>query len=554
VNSLHARLLFAAMCVSPELAAGSQPAPDFARDIAPIIYEKCVPCHCAGGPGPFSLTSFEDVRKHARQIAVTTRTRYMPPWLPDEQANSFAGELRLTDEQINLISDWVAADAPEGNPAETPKAPEISDGWRLEQPDLVLKAAQPFRVPADGPDVFWNFVLKPGLAQSRFVRAIDIRPSNPKIVHHANIVLDHDGSNKNDGGFPGMEVTVLGSVLDLDGHFLFWKAGTIPWSEPDGFSWRLDPGANLILNVHLQPSGKPEWEQPSIGLYFTDKPPARFPYLLQLEHDGALDIPAGDSDFVVIDSLRLPVDTQVLAIYPHAHYLGTLMEAWAVRPDGTRLQLIRIRKWDQNWQAVYRYREPVRLPAGTVVNMRFHYDNSSGNPRNPNKPPKRVQGGNQSTDEMGHLWLEVVGEGNKDDRRIYAEAWARHQIEKYPDDYYANVTLGALAITRIHPQDAIDPLHKAVALRPNDAFARNLYGVALDATGQVHAALEQFRSALEQRPDYANARFNLAHALARSGDTASAIDNLHVILAAHPGDVAAKSYLDRLTRASEANH
>jgi hypothetical protein len=369
-------------------------------------------------------------------------------------------------------------------------------------------------------------------------------------VHHANIVLDRMGSIETETGFPGMEVTVLGSVLDLDGHFLFWKPGTIPWNEPDGLSWKLDPGAKMVLNVHLQPSGKVEVEQPSVGLYFTDKAPTRFPYLLQLEHDGVLDIPAGDRDFVVNDSLKLPIDTEVFAVYPHAHYLGTLLEAWATRPDGVRVQLVRIPRWDQNWQAVYRYRDPIHLPAGTVVHMQFHYDNSSGNPRNPNQPPKRVQGGNQSTDEMGHLWLEVLPESGKDSRRIYAEAWARHQVEKYPDNYYANVTLGALAITRIHPEDAVAPLRKAVQLKPSDPFARNLYGVALDAIGQVTEALAQFRLALEEKPDYANARFNLAHALARSGNTAAAIESLRAILAANPNDPAAKSYLDQLTHAT----
>jgi hypothetical protein len=474
----------------------------------------------------------------------------MPPWLPAEQPNHFAGELRLTDEQIKTIADWVENGSAVGILAEAPKLPEIPDGWRLGQPDLIVKAPQPFRVPADGPDVFWNFVLTPGLTERHFVRAIDIRPSNPKIVHHANIVLDRMGSIETDAGFSGMEVTVLGSILDLDGHFLFWKPGTIPWSEPDGLSWRLDPGAKLVLNVHLQPSGKVEFEQPSVGVYFSDKPPTRFPYLLQLEHDGMLDIPAGNPDFVVNDSLQLPVDTEIVAIYPHAHYLGTLLEAWATRPDGVGVQLIRIPAWDQNWQAVYRYRDPIRLPAGTVVHMQFHYDNSSGNPHNPNRPPKRVEGGNQSTDEMGHLWLEVLPEDGKDNRRVYAEAWARHQIEKYPDSYYANVTLGALAITRIHPEDAVGPLRKAVQLKPNDPFARNLYGVALDATGQVTEALAQYRLALEEKPDYANARFNLARALVRSGNTAAAIENLHAILAAHPSDPAAKSYLDQLTHAT----
>ena len=529
-------------------------APTFGHDIAPILYSKCAPCHFAGGPGPFPLTSFADVHKHARQIAAVTKSRYMPPWLPAEQPIEFADELRLTDEQIKTISDWVRGGSPEGPETSVPAASAIHDGWRLGPPDLIVQAPKPVRVPADGPDLFWNFILTPQLKRGRFVRAVDIRPSNPKVIHHANIIIDRAGSERMrerspGAGFPGMDVTVLRSPLDLDGHFLFWKPGTIPRSEPDGLSWRLAPGNDLVLNMHLQPSGKVEWEQPIIGLYFTDRPAERFPYLLQLEHDGVIDIPAGQRDFIVSDSLRLPLDTQVLAIYPHAHYLGTRLEAWATRPDGNRISLIRIPAWDPNWQAVYRFRNPVHLPAGTVVTMRYHYDNSSSNPRNPNHPPRRVEGGNQATDEMGHLWLEVLPERGGDARRIYAEAWARHQLEKYPDDYYANVTLGALALSRLRAQDAVGPLRKAVRLQPNDAIARNLYAAALEATGRVPEALAQFRLAVQQKPDYENARFNLAHALARTGDTASAIENLRAILDAHHDDPAAKAYLDQLTSA-----
>ncbi len=476
----------------------------------------------------------------------------MPPWLPAEQPAKFADELRLTDEQIMTISDWVLDGSPEGPPSAVPPPLPTHEGWRLGPPDLIVQAPKPVRVPAAGPDLFWNFILTPELTRGRFVRAVDIRPSNPKVVHHANIIIDRTGSQRMrerspGAGFPGMDVTVLRSPLDLDGHFLFWKPGTIPRSEQDGLSWRLNPGNELVLNMHLQPSGKVEWEQPAVALYFTDVPPARFPYLLQLEHDGAIDIPAGQRDFIVSDSLRLPLDTQVLAIYPHAHYLGTRLEGWATRPDGNRISLILVPAWDPNWQAVYRFRDPVHLPAGTIVTMRYNYDNSSGNPRNPNHPPRRVEGGNQATDEMGHLWLEVLPEKGGDARRIYAEAWARHQLEKYPNDYYANLTLGALALSRLHAQDAVGPLRKAVLLQPNDAIARNLYAAALEATGRLTEALAQFRLAVRQKPDYDNARFNLAHALARTGDNASAIENLRAILGAHPDDPAAKAYLDQLT-------
>jgi hypothetical protein len=345
-----------------------------------------------------------------------------------------------------------------------------------------------------------------------------------------------------------MDVSTLRAPLDLDGFFLFWKPGSIAYSEPDGFSWRLEPGNDLILNTHLQTSGKPEIEQPSVALYFTDRPPSHFPYLLQLEHDGALDIPAGDPNFVIRDSLRLPVDTEMIAIYPHAHYLGKVLEAWATLPNGKRQPLIRIPDWDQNWQAVYRYRQPLKLPAGTLIQMRYQYDNSAKNARNPNHPPKRVLGGDQATDEMGHLWLEVLAADGRDERRTYAEAWARHQLEKYPDDYAAEVTLGALELSRLRAQQALTPLRQAAQARPRDAMAHNLYGAALQATGRLQEALAEFRLAVEYRPSYANARFNLAHALARSGQRAAAIDQVKQILAANPNDADARYFFAQLTK------
>jgi tetratricopeptide (TPR) repeat protein len=300
----------------------------------------------------------------------------------------------------------------------------------------------------------------------------------------------------------------------------------------------------------MQPSGKSETEQPSIALYFTDQRPKYFPYLLQLQDDDDLDIPAGVKDFVVKDDFKLPIDTQVLAVYPHAHYLGKLLEAYATLPDGQRKWLIRIPAWDPNWQAVYRYKEPLILPAGSVIWMRYHYDNSAANPRNPNSPPKRVEAGNLATDEMAHLWLQIMPVSPQESRRVYAEAWAKHAIEKNPNNYAADVTLGSLALARFNALDAVTPLRHAVELNPKDAIAHNLYGTALFATGQNMEASLQFQEALQLKPDFPNARFNLAHALANSGKREEAIQNLKDILKDSPNDAAAQSYLNELMRRS----
>jgi Tetratricopeptide repeat len=531
--------------------------PTFAHDIAPIIYSNCASCHHAGAAGPFPLLTYEDVKKHAHQIADVTRSRYMPPWLPEPGFGDFQDERRLTADQIHLIGDWVRAGAPEGPASELPTPPQFTSDWQLGQPDMVLRAPQPYSVPASGPDTFWNFIFRPDLETTRYVRAIEIRPGANRLVHHANLLVDRTGSTRRleatpGGGFPGMDLNIDRNPLDPVSHFLFWKPGTAPYSEPDGFSWRLDPGNLLVLNTHLQASGKPEQVQPSIGLYFTDQPPTRFPLLIQLEHDGALDIPAGARDFLIKDDFRMPVDADVLAVYPHAHYLGKLLEAYATLPDGTRKWLIRIPDWDLNWQAVYRYCEPLFLPKASVISMRYHYDNSSANPRNPNHPPKRVYAGNQATDEMGHLWLQILPRGRGDHRRPVQEALMRHRLEKYPGDFSAHLNLGALLLSRLDAQDAVSMLEAAVRIDPARPEAHDMLGSAMQALGRFSDALNEFRLALRVEPDYIEARYDLALALAKSGKLNEAVDNFRLVIAAFPKSARLQSQFNDLLARQQA--
>lgn len=476
----------------------------------------------------------------------------MPPWLPEAGYGDFQDERRLSGQQIRMIEDWVQAGAPEGPAEDEPPAPQFASDWQLGKPDLVVQAAQPFLLPAAGQDVFWNFILDPRLKRTRYVRAIEIRTGAAGgLVHHANVLVDRTGSTRRlektaGAGFPGMELTVYRNPLDPESHFLFWKPGNAPYSEPEGLSWRLDPGNLLVLNAHLQPSGKPEPVQPSIGLYFTDAPPTRFPLLIQLDHDGELNIPAGARDFIVADDFRMPIDADALAIYPHAHYLGKLLEAYATLPDGSRKWLIRIPDWDLNWQAVYRYREPVFLPRGTVVSMRFHYDNSAANVRNPNHPPKRVSAGNQATDEMGHLWLQVLPRGSGDRRRPIEEAMMRHRLEKYPNDFSAHVNLGALLLSRLDAQGAVTMLEAAVRIDASQPQAHDMLGSAFEAVGRWADALEQFRQALRAQPDYVDARYNLALALARFAKFDEAVDNFRPVAAAYPENARLQDQLGEL--------
>jgi len=543
--------LFAVLAIGG-FAAHAEPV-TFYKDVAPITYPSCAPCHRPGEAGPFPLLTYEDVRKHARQIVAVTKRRYMPPWLPEPGQGDFQDERRLTDAQIRTIEEWVAQGTPAGSPADALPEPKFTPGWQLGAPDLVLQAAAPYPLRADGPDEYWNFVLPVKLAGERWVKAIEIRPGNARAVHHANVLIDRSRTARTQektpgAGFPGMDLNIEADTFDPDSHFLFWKPGGIPWEEPDGMAWRADSSTDLILNVHMQPTGKPELVQPSVGLYFTDHPGTTFPMLVQLEHDGALDIPAGAKDFLVSDDFTVPMDMDVLAIYPHAHYLGRLLEGYATLPGGARTWLIRIPQWDVNWQAVYRYAKPVFLPKGTVVSMRFHYDNSDANPRNPSHPPQRVRGGNQATDEMSHLWLQVLPRGARDQRTDLQEAIMQHRLEKYPGDFSAHFNLGALVLARGNARDAVSYLREAVKARPDQPVALNTLGAALLSAGNTGDAVPLFERALEANARYTNARYNLANALAEQQRWEQAAAQFHQVLADIPDDTRAQQHLGEALR------
>jgi len=534
-------------------AVAAKPAPSassvsFYQHIAPIVHQNCAPCHRPGEAAPFSLLTYEDVKRHALQIAAVTKRRYMPPWLPQPGYGDFVEERRLTDAQIQLIQEWVKAGSPAGSHTGAPPVPQSTGEWRLGKPDLELHVAKPYQLAAEGPEVFWNFVIPVPLTTTRWVRAVEIRPGAPRVIHHASIIVDRSRSSRRrektpGAGFPGMDLTVAETTFDPDGTFLAWKPGSVPLVEPDGMAWRADPNMDLVFNVHLRPSGRPETVGPSIGLYFTDKPQTKFPMLVELEHDGVIDIPPGDRDYLVQDDFQTPLDLNVLAVYPHAHYLGTLLEGYATLPDGMRKWLIRIPEWDLNWQGVCHYREPVFLPRGTVISMRFHYDNSAENVRNPNKPPQRVRGGGHANDEMGNLWLQVLPTGDGDQRAVLAEAAVRRLLEKYPEDFTANFNMGDLLLTKGDATGAIPYFEAASKADPRSALAATELGLALASASRLQDAERQFHRALQLDPKFTDARYDLASAEAASGAWEPAVGDFKQVLAERPDDPKTRQHL-----------
>jgi mono/diheme cytochrome c family protein len=411
------------------------PAVTFAEQVAPIVFHSCAPCHRPGEAAPFSLLTYEDVQRRGKLIASVTASRYMPPWHADSEMGSFRDDRRLTDTQIATIRAWVQAGMPAGDLQKMPQKPKFTPGWQLGTPDLVVRMDEAFEVPADGPDVFRNFAVKLNLSEDKWVKAIEFRPA-ANASHHALFFVDVTGKAVQldaadpRPGFVGMNF-LAGSLLGLGrGQRVAargdrgavglggWAVGGSPRELPEGLARPLPKDADLVLQMHFHPTGKIEREQATIGFYFADAPPKRRLAALQLPPlFGALagiDIPAGEKRFFIKDSFTLPIDVEVIGAGAHAHYLAKDMQMVAVLPDGTKKDLMRIPDWDFNWQERYYFKEPLRLPKGTRLDVAIAYDNSSQNHNNPNSPPKRVTFGQQSTDEMGSMSIEIVAARERD--------------------------------------------------------------------------------------------------------------------------------------------
>ena len=531
----------------------------YSRQIAPIVYRSCSGCHHAGGSGPFALTSYAEAKRWGGAMETVTTSRYMPPWLPTPGHGEFAESRRLPEEEIALIKRWVQEGMPEGDTKDAPKPPTYDSqggSWALGPPDLVVEAAEGLEVPAAGTDVFENVIFPVPLDTTRWVRAMEIKPGAAAVVHHANLMVDRTASLRRmhpadwKHGIPGMDVTLdSGDRFSPDSHFLNWKPDSQALVEGPEMPWRLDPGNDLVLNLHLKPTGKAEAVRARVGLYFASQPATQLPILVELEHDAALDIPAGATDFVVDDHLRMPVDVEALAIYPHAHYLGKRMEGWAELPNGRREDLILIESWDINRQAIYRFARPVLLPKGTVVRMRYTYDNSAANPHNPSSPPVRVRAGNRSDDEMGHLWLQLLPTGTGKDgggaegRAPILQAWMERRLEKDPGDGTAMFNLASLKMMTGDFGGAATGFTRVLAVQPGDVRTEVALGSALAAEGQWAAARDQFQEAIAKDGSFDDARYDLGVVDLEHEQFAEAEAQFRALLLEHPRDVAAENGL-----------
>jgi len=515
----------------------------FNRDIAPIVFENCVDCHRPGESAPFSLLEYAEAKKRAALIAALTQSRFMPPWLPERGEVEFLGERGLSDAEIALIRSWVDQGSVEGDAADLPPKPQFTEGWHLGEPDMVIAMPTPFTVPAEGVDVFRNFVLPIPVSSPRWVKAVELRPGNPQVVHHAVMQVDPSRASRRrdeqdaEVGFAGMD---MAGSEPPGGQLVGWTPGKIPVID-ERLAWRVEPGSDMVLQLHMLPSGKPEQVAPRIGLYFTDEAPREQAFSLLMRNDD-IDIPAGEDEYVIEDSLTLPVGVEAIGIYPHAHYLGKRIEAHATLPDGSKRTLIDIANWNFNWQDDYRYAEPVSLPAGTTIDMRFVYDNTSANALNPNNPPKRVRFGNRSSDEMATLTIQVLA-SSEEHKPLLREAVMRTRLERNPDNWFAHNALSTALMAQDRLDEALSHIREALRLHPRHPQLHYNLGNTLLAMERTDEAIESYARTLDIEPDHPRVHNNLAVALHRSGALERAVLHYRRQLEVSPMDPRAHANL-----------
>ncbi len=507
----------------------------FSKDIAPVVFDACVSCHRAGGLGPFPLTSYDDVRRRATQIAQVTRSRFMPPWKVEPGVSHFVGQRLLTDQEIDTIDRWVKNGALQGEPSAMPAMPAFADGWLLGKPDLVVKPDAAFLLPAQDTDAFRIFAIRIPIKQRTYVTGIEFHPGNARVVHHANIRVDRtDATRRLDAAdpLPGYDGLMPRSAEYPEGHFLGWTPGQIaPLVQPE-LAWALEPGTDLVVQLHLQPSGAVEEVLPEIGLYLTDRTPERTPTILRLGSQG-IDIPPGEPRYVIRDSYVLPVDVQLLAVQPHAHYRAREVRGTATLPDGSTRLVMHIRDWDFRWQHVYRQQTPIPLPKGTRLTMEYTYDNSAANVRNPELPPTRVFWGQRSRDEMGDLWFQLLAANETDRARMSAEINAKMtgedivgyetMLKVTPNDAELHDDVAMLYLGMGFAANAVRHFQASAQLKPESPAAHFNLGTALAQAGRFKESITAFRDALSRRADYGLAHGNLARVLLATGDVAGSL-------------------------------
>jgi hypothetical protein len=407
--------------------------PTFTKDIAPIIFENCTPCHRDEGAAPFSLTNFNQVNRKKTTILEVTQSGYMPPWPADRNYSHFIGERYLTSEQKELIKRWIETGAVEGKPEDLPPLPTFSSVSRIGEPDTTVWFDSIF-IEGNSRDRFFIATLPIELPEDKYVRAMEFLPNKNNLVHHMNGRLLNYEDDKKETVFGGKRLLNLEvSESDYNEQFAALKLANDDGSRPQQINSAVNylPGVEGTLypegiggfkihkksiliadDIHYGPISKGKWDHSHVNIFFSDEPPKRPINEVMLGTNGEgkiippLVIPPNKITKHTV-FLEIPQDISVLTINPHMHLLGKSFKAYALPPNGDTIRLINIPRWDFRWQYFYTFPKMLKIPKGSVVYVEAEFDNTLDNPNNPYNPPQEIReryefggAGMRTTDEM----------------------------------------------------------------------------------------------------------------------------------------------------------
>ncbi|MCC6493405.1 MAG: redoxin domain-containing protein [Pirellulales bacterium] len=372
----------------------------YAKDIAPILQNRCVTCHRTGQIGPFALTEYEDVAAWSDMCLEVIDNLRMPPWGANPAHGEFANDPRLSDEEKELFRKWVAAGVPEGDPADLPPPRQFADGWQIPKPDVVYQMPQEFQVPATGTVDYQYFVWDPGFKEDKWVYAAEARPGNPEVVHHLFLFFIPPGQE---------EVEPEDALFNAIAAF---APGMPAIAGDERYAYRIPAGSKLAFQVHYTPNGRATTDRSEAALIFADPAKVRTQIRIEAAMNPKFIIPPNHPDYVVHAQKKIKRDTKLYTLTPHMHFRGKSFRFTAKYPDGSEEILLDVPRYDFNWQIVYLLKKPKLLPQGTVIELEAHYDNSADNPLNPD-PDQTVYWGDQTWDEM-MLGSATVSDAHQD--------------------------------------------------------------------------------------------------------------------------------------------
>ncbi len=391
---------------SVRLAAAT--APTFAKDVAPILYKACADCHRPGSIAPMALLSYDDVRPWARAVKQRVVSREMPPWGADPAVGTFANDPSLSKAEIDTIVAWVDGGAPEGNASDLPKVPQFVEGWHIGKPDMVFKFVQPFRVPADGTVPYTYITVPTNLKEDVWVRGVEFRPSDRRVVHH--IISDLvEGNGKAVDPTPRLQRDPAAKEIGGLGGYV---PGRLDNLFDEGTARKIPAGANIVLQMHYTTIGQAVDDSTEIGIVLSKEPPSK----LRVAAGGSMPnvtfaIPPGDPNYEVSAKKTFDRDTFLNTLYPHMHVRGKDAKYTLTYPDGKQELLLSVPKYDFNWQLTYELAEPKFVPKGSTLSIVAHFDNSKGNRFNPD-PTATVKWGDQTWEEMLIGYFGTIEAGN----------------------------------------------------------------------------------------------------------------------------------------------